>query len=111
MQMNWLDILREQVEEAGSIQAVANQLGYSRPAISLALKENYPGGTDRLAAKVVATFCDRVLCPHSKENLSQGECTYLRTRPLPQSDVSELRHWYACRNCPNNPDKTGMKPC
>lgn len=107
--MNWLNILQEQVEKNGSIQAVANQLGYSRPAISLALKGNYPGGTDRLAAKVIATFCDRIICPHTKHDISQGDCTDLRTRPLPQSDVSELRQWSACQSCPNNPNHVCKK--
>jgi hypothetical protein len=97
--MDWVKILSEQVEKSGSIQAVADQLGYSRPAISLALKGTYPGGTARLSAKVVSTFCDRIICPHSGSDISQSDCTSQRTRPQPQSDATELRHWLACQTC------------
>ncbi len=108
MQVDWLEILREQVEKFGTIQAVADQLGYNRSSVSSALSGNYPGGTGKIQAKVIATFCDRVLCPHTKTDVSQEVCTDLRTRALPQSDAGELRQWFACQDCPNNPNQTPL---
>ena len=105
--MDWLQILRDEVDKAGSIQAVADKLGYARPSISLALKGDYPGKTDRLKSKVIATFCERVICHHTSTDIAQIECADLRSRPLPQSDAGELRHWLCCQSCPNNPDMKG----
>ncbi len=104
MQIDWLQILSDEVEKAGSIQAVANQLGYARPSISLALGGKYPGGIDKLRAKVIATYCERVVCTHTGMDMSQGQCSDMRSRPLPQSDANELRHWMSCQSCPNNPE-------
>ena len=102
--INWRQILREEVENAGSIQAVANQLGYARTSISLALGDNYKGRTDKIRAKVIATFCDRIICTHTGSDMSQFDCTDYRDRALPQSDPEELRHWLTCQSCPNNPN-------
>lgn len=107
--MNWLNLLQEQVDRAGSIQAVADELDYSRTSVSLALKGHYPGKTDKLRAKVISTYCDRLLCPHTGCDLAQDTCADLRTRPLPQSDPDELRHWLACQCCANNPDATTIQ--
>ena len=104
MQIDWRKILQEEVKMAGSIQAVADQLGYARSSISLALADNYTGRTDKIRAKVIATFCDRIICEHTSLDMSQADCTDHRDRPLPQSDPSELRHWLVCQSCPNNPN-------
>ncbi len=104
--MDWLQILRDEVDKAGSIQAVADKLGYARPSISHALNKKYPGKTDRVRAKVIATFCERVICHHTSTDIAQIECADLRSRPLPQSDAGELRQWLCCQSCPNNPDFT-----
>lgn len=109
MSLDWLNILREEIERAGSIQAVADQLGYKRPSISLALNGKYVGSTNKIRAKVIATFCDRVLCPHTNLDLSQIDCEYTRTGPLPMSDAKALDQWTACKFCPNNPDAKQIK--
>lgn len=103
MPIDYLNILREQVKIKGSIQAVADELGYNRSSISSALSGNYPGGTGKIQAKVIATYCDRIICPHTAGDMAQETCTTFRTRTLPTSDASELRHWLACQNCPLNP--------
>jgi len=107
---DWLNILREEVARAGSIKAVADQLGYKRPSISLALNGKYVGSTDKIRAKVIATFCDRIVCPHTNADLAQADCEFIRTGPMPQSDAKALNQWTACQFCPNNPNARRPKP-
>lgn len=109
MQIDWLDILRTEVKAKGSVAAVARELGYARTSISLALSGKYPGGTDKLKAKVIATYCDQIMCPHTDKSMSQVMCTSLRNRAMPQSEVNKLEHWFSCQICPNNPNFVPVK--
>lgn len=56
----WLDVLRQQCE-GRQILEVANELGYSRGAISLALHGKYPGDTRHIEAAVGRAY------PENKE--------------------------------------------
>ena len=103
MQIDWLEILNDEVSKAGSISAVARQLGYSRTAISRILVGKYDGGTGNIQAKVFATYCDRIVCPHTKTSIAQSECEDFRTRAMPQSDPRKLAHWGTCQTCLFNP--------
>ena len=107
---DWLNILREEVAKPRTIQAVADQLGYSRVTISRALSEKYDGSTDKIRAKVIATFFDRIVCPHTNADLAQADCEFIRTGPMPQSDAKALDQWTACQFCPNNPNARRTKP-
>ncbi|PZU89102.1 MAG: LacI family transcriptional regulator [Chelatococcus sp.] len=100
-----LAVLREQVERAGSIDAVAPKLGYSRPAVSLALRGKYPGSTDRLRARIVEVFVGGVFCPHVQKRLSAEDCRWWRTCNCPTSSNVAVHHWFACKSCLNNPDR------
>lgn len=104
MQMTWLDILRHEAART-SVADVARRIGYARPSVSLVLNGRYPGGTAKIAARVVAVFCDRILCPHLERDLAQEDCAAFRSRPVPQSDPAEFRHWNACQVCSFNPDR------
>lgn len=97
----WFLVLKSEVAKT-SIADVARQLGYSRPTISLVLSGNYNGGTDLIAAKVIAAFTELVQCPFLDCDLAQAKCGDLQSRPMPTSDPQALRHWVACRSgCPN----------
>ena len=112
MEMSWTDILKGEVDKrvaAGAsrdaaIREVGAAIGYARPSIYAALKGEYPAGTARIAAAVLNTFCDRIVCPHLATDISQGECAGYRGRPVPQSDPDEFRHWLSCQTCRMNPD-------
>ena len=49
---HWVKLLKEEAERT-SIAACARKIGYSRPAVSLALKGRYPAGTARLERRVM----------------------------------------------------------
>lgn len=97
----WLLVLKDEVRKT-NISDVARQLGYSRPTISLVLSGNYNGGTDLIAAKVIAAFTELVQCPYLDCDLPQAKCGDFQSRPMPTSDPQALRHWVACRSgCAN----------
>ena len=97
---NWLRILRDQCEQS-SITEVAAKLGYGRSAVSLVLSGKYPGGTSKIAAKVIGTFTDNVHCPHLGHDILQSTCADHQSRRMPTSDPAALRHWMSCRGgCP-----------
>ena len=95
---DWVALLREEVR-ATNCTLAARKIGYSRSAVSLALAGKYPGGTDRIRAAVLA--CLHVRCPHLSRDIRQAECFDYQDRPLPTGSPQALRHWRACRACPN----------
>lgn len=103
----WLEILRMEVA-ASNITAVAAKLGYARPTVSLVLKGDYNGSTDRIAAKVVEVFSDNVQCPHLKAPLTVAACHQFSTTPMPQSSATALRHWRACQCCEHAAQTCGV---
>ena len=99
--VDWLTILRAEVAKS-SCTAVADQIGYSRSAVSLVLSGTYAGSTDRIGAKVIETFTTYVNCPHTGGPLAQMDCAEVQARPMPTSDAKALRHWTSCRGgCPH----------
>lgn len=36
----WIQLVEQRIEQLGTIQKVADELGYARPSLSLALREN-----------------------------------------------------------------------
>lgn len=89
---------------------VAALLGVSAPTISQVLNGSGLYGTGkastaRLAAKVAAQF-DRMECPYlTQQNEAQrlitiDECRVYAHRPPPIGSPGAIKHWQACRNCP-----------
>lgn len=102
----WLSWLRTRVAEIGSMQAVADEVGISRPAVSLLLAGKYTAGTDKVAAKITAfAKGDSVWCPYLKTALPASTCVEHAAAPMPMSDPSALKLWIACRSCPNRKER------
>jgi hypothetical protein len=95
----WMQLLRRAVERRGSIQAVADELEYSRTAISLVLSGRYGKPTSAIERAVLAKL-DAVGCPHLAAEISRAECEGHHRRRMPQSDPTKLKHWTACQRCP-----------
>jgi hypothetical protein len=92
-------MLRSAVQRSGTIQAVADQVGYSRTAISQCLSGTYYRSTDQIE-RAVLTRLDLVACPHLKAEIARPECDGFRARKMPMSNAEKLRHWVACGMCP-----------
>ncbi|MFL7904712.1 hypothetical protein ACJ41P_26530 [Azospirillum argentinense] len=98
-------LLRERVKQT-SVSATARDLGYSRPAVSMALSGSYAGGLDRMARRVLERFGD-VSCPHLSTPIPAADCAEHRSRPMPTGSARSFQHWQACRRCPHNPERAG----
>lgn len=109
----WIDLLRaEAAKPDRSKQAIANELGVSRTAVSLICAGKYSAGMNKvqakLAPKVMALYGQQVWCPHLRDAIAPGVCEGHRTAPMAKSDPDKLKQWLACRSCPQNPEN--LKP-
>ncbi|OCP17396.1 MULTISPECIES: helix-turn-helix transcriptional regulator [unclassified Ensifer] len=101
----WLGVLRAQAEKPGvTKQAIADELGISRTAVSLLIAGKYTAGTTKverkIANKVMALYAHRVWCPHLHASITPDQCRAFCTAPMTMSDPAGLRHWVACQKCP-----------
>jgi len=95
-------LLRAEATRRGSIQAVADVIGRSRTAVSLALSGKYPAAdTSRFEAAVLASL-DHVECPFLAERVQRDRCR-LALGPCPTHAPHAAAHWRACQACPNKP--------
>lgn len=95
--MDWLTLLRHEVD-ATSITAAAAKIGYSRPSVSLALAERYPGGTAKIAAAVLSKL-QTVDCPFLGQQIKGAECKENAQRSMPTGNPQQLNFWRACQRC------------
>jgi DNA-binding XRE family transcriptional regulator len=112
----WLVALRDEAGKPNRTkQAIADELGISRTAVSLLCAGKYSAGMDKVARKiaplVMARYVNRVWCPHVRASITGTACEGHRTAPMAMSDPAALRQWAACRACPQNPEtqKTEVK--
>lgn len=96
----WVALVEQRVKQLGTIQKVAEELGYARPSLSLAIRGKYVGNTDRLEKTVMRVLGGSIHCPHLHKELSRDECSTFREREAPTQNPAEMRHWRACQNCP-----------
>lgn len=96
----WIVLVEQRIQQLGSIQKVADELGYARPSLSLALRGKYIGNTDRLE-KTVIRVLGAVHCPHLEQELSPEACIQFREREAPTQNPAEMRHWRVCQQCPH----------
>ncbi len=101
--MEWLKILQSEVARGKSKAQVGRDIGYSRPAVSLALKGEYPGGTTKIEAATLARYTNRLACPHLGISITLDECRDFAARIMPTSDARALKHWSACQRCSRKP--------
>lgn len=97
-------IVEAAVRRHGTIKAVAERIGYSRPALSLALRGAYRAGSLSLMEEAIAANLGTdVPCPYLGRSITASTCRATREQPVPTHDPRELKHWQACRACPRNP--------
>lgn len=100
----YLELLRAEKARGRTTADIARQLGFARTSISLLLSGNYPADrAPKIEAKVLEVFGGKIACPHLGRELERPECDAHRTRPMPTSSASALKHWTACKTCPVNP--------
>lgn len=94
----WQNLLREAVNNS-SRTAVAQRLGVSRAAVSLLCNDKYPGGTERMARRILRVL-GGTRCPVSGEQVTGAECAARRAEAMPTANPYALRQWRTCQHCP-----------
>ena len=94
----WKQLVEQRKEPLGSLQKVADELGYSRTSLSLALRDKYIGSTERLIKKVLAVL-GKIECPYLQHEISSIDCQKYKERDAPTQNPVEMRHWRACQSC------------
>ncbi|MHB1333427.1 MAG: LacI family transcriptional regulator [Sulfuriferula sp.] len=101
--MTWLELLQQAVA-ASNRTRVAEKMEVSRTAVSQLMSGNYGADTERMAARVMETFA-RTECPFLAREISQKECAAYARAAIPTSSPRAMKHWRACRTCPNKESK------
>ncbi|MBK0062412.1 MULTISPECIES: LysR family transcriptional regulator [unclassified Acinetobacter] len=97
---DWKQLVHARIEQLGSIQAVAEELSYSRTSLSLALRGKYVGKTDKLEQRVFEVL-GQIQCPFLNQPISTAQCRAYSEREAPTQNPAEMRHWRVCHGCPN----------
>lgn len=95
---DWKQLVLNRKEQLGSLQKVAEELGYARPSLSLALRDKYVGSTDRLI-KTVYQVLGKIECPYLQHEISSIACQKYKERDAPTQNPAEMRHWRVCQSC------------
>lgn len=85
------------------LTGVADELGYSRPALSRYVNGSY-SGVDKLEAAILNRY-NRRQCPHTGEDLAADMCRRRALSPQPFGGAARLAQWTACQRCPFKPLK------
>ena len=100
-----LSVAKQAISELGSIRAVADRLGISRPSLSFAISGKYPGDTKHIRARIMEVFSNRISCPALGSDISPAECRFYRERPLTTGNPQAIKHFRICRTCMENPHR------
>ncbi|MDP2808672.1 MAG: hypothetical protein Q8O34_00820 [Rhodocyclaceae bacterium] len=103
---DWRRLFCRAVAEAGGVLSiVADEMGVSRPLVSLVANGTYHASPGKFGRKVIETY-DAFPCPHLSSRVTFAACKGHALRPAPTSSAREARHWRACQTCPHKPAPT-----
>lgn len=105
----WLVLLRQEQGKGKSVSQIARETGMARPSVSMLLSGTYPARsldlvTRKFGAQVIKLYRDQILCPHLRRGLGLAECQAFAAAPMSVSNPEKLKHWRACRDCPQRPE-------
>lgn len=103
MTKHWKDLLAQAVDEDKRGRAgVAERLGLSRAAVSLALAGKYPAKTDKIARAVIDHY-DRPSCDlQHGAVIDRPLCRRISLIAEPKGGDARVR-WLICQTCAHKP--------
>lgn len=99
----FIRVLANVVEKAGSNQAAADQIGINRASVSTLLANKYPANTKAMEVKIMA-FATGKQCP-ILDLISAEECQKNREAEFISSNPQRVALYRACRQCIHNPKR------
>ncbi|WP_165676496.1 hypothetical protein [Metapseudomonas otitidis] len=101
----WIALLAREVERS-TRSRVAERVGISRTAVTLALQNRYPSPSTARIERRVLEALGRIECVALGEVIDSTQCQSYRERPAPTHNPPAMQHWRACQHCPHNPNCT-----
>lgn len=98
-----MELIRAQLASGKTLQQVARDIGYSRPAVSLYKSGKYPSEVEAIEAAIIKAY-DRRMCPHTAELIEPDVCARKALSPKPFGGTERLAWWSCCQRCPNKPE-------
>lgn len=103
--IDWMQLLRDDVAARGSVTATAMRLGFTRGYVSQVI--------NGLKNPVPQTFVRRVIdrlhvvpeCPVSGMPQPRSECARIYHGPAPTHNPLAMRFWKTCQTCPHRPSE------
>ena len=92
----WMHLLDRAVA-ATSVAEVARRLGVARSSLSLLINGKYPGGTSKMAERIMDVLAEP--CPVYGGPRTSAACATHRAEPMPTSNPFALRQWRMCQLC------------
>lgn len=80
----------------------ADELDYSRPALSRYVNGSY-AGAEKLEAAIFERYQGLRTCPHDAEEVPVAHCRKRAHAPEPFGGSARLAAWRACQRCPLKP--------
>lgn len=99
----FIRVLANAVDKAGSNQAAADQIGINRASVSTLLANKYPANTAKMEEKILA-FNTGKQCPVLGQ-ISGDECQKKREQKFVSSNPQRVALYRACRQCEHNPKR------
>jgi transcriptional regulator with XRE-family HTH domain len=99
------ELLRAQRDAGKTITQIAEEVGYSRTAMSLYLNGRYERDSSQLETAVLRIY-DRRLCPHLGEEVEPEVCVRKALAPKPFGGSARLAWWQTCQQCPHRPEES-----
>lgn len=97
------ELLQQQVSAGVPLSQIAEQIGYSRPAVSLYARGKYERDCTAIEAALLRAFDTRE-CPYTGETVTPETCTRKALSPRPFGGRARLAWWTCCQTCPHRPE-------
>lgn len=85
------------------IQQIADEIGYSRTAVSLYINGKYKADPQPIETAVLKAY-DRHDCPYTREVIAPEVCRRKALAAEPFGGSERRRWWLACQSCPHKPE-------
>lgn len=95
-------VAKAAIEHPRGLAGVAEELGYSRPALSRFVNGSYPGG-EALSQAILERYQGLRFCPHEREAVPVSLCRKRAHAPEPFGGAARHAAWLACQRCPHKP--------
>lgn len=93
-------ILRREIQKAGSVGAVAKKLGYARSSISLYYNGRYTADVEQIEKKIIGVYTNKILCPYTDKIIDKSECDEVERQSLNTTNPVLFKLQQFCKSCP-----------